>query len=72
MDGSIKIYDIEKDGETLKANLFVDSNVMDPSAQPYDAANMDDNAGASQDLDPWKFSFNPKNNSQFITGQLSL
>ena len=44
MDGSIKIYDIENEGENYQANLFVDSNVMDPSAQPYDAANIEESA----------------------------
>ena len=48
MDGSIKIYDIQNEGETYRADLFVDSNVIDKSAQPYDAGNnADENVGAA-------------------------
>ena len=55
MDGSIKIFDIQNSDAGLQATLLVDSNAMD---RPAD----------SIDIDPWKFCFNPRDNSQLITG----
>lgn len=51
MDGSIKIYDIQNNNSELQADLIVDSNAMAPAE------------GESAEPDPWKFCFNPRNNS---------
>ena len=68
MDSSLKIYEVAKTDGALQASLLVDSNVMDQAAanQPYDAE------ATQYEIDPWRFCFNPKNNSQLITGQLNL
>lgn len=62
MDGSIKIYDINQSDSKIEASLLVDSNSMQSPADMPD----------SLPLDPWKFCFNPRNNSHMLTGQLAL
>ena len=63
MDGSIKIYDVNQSDSILEGSLLVDSNAMEGPAGDMQE---------SLALDPWKFCFNPRNNSQMITGQLAL
>lgn len=72
MDGSIKVYDLIETNNSLKANLVVDSNHME--AAPYDASAMvdDNDLKPNLNLDCRRVKFNPKNNAQLITGQLSL
>lgn len=63
MDGSLKVYEIHEQQEQLTASLLADSNITDSSEtqQPYDASKME--ASNQFELDPWKFCFNPTNNS---------
>ena len=42
MDGSIKIYDIERTSEDqLTSSLLLDSNLLNAGEQEYDASNPD-------------------------------
>jgi WD40 repeat protein len=62
VDGSLKVFDLSSNAEgAIESKLVVDSNVMErPAAAEGDAS--------SFELDPWKFCFNPSDNSQLVTG----
>lgn len=51
MDGSLKVYDLQKNDQALRASLVVDSNTAErPSGEE-----------SQYELDAWKFFFNPRN-----------